>query len=305
MQINGKNVLTLEQFGQVYDQRHPERKPVEKRVSFTRFSIFGLEMSRKALALWFIVLAASIMSVGHIVPAMRSFYKLDLPVLVEIMGFAGFVTMSFAVITFMSRPERGWWAWMVIVMSVTTEMALNVFASLVAASEAVEVIRIGQVNVTQITAVILGLLPAIINMATGETVRQDMALERAEQEQVAAANAAAQGKYQTVLEQNYVKYLKRQGVADETKILEVLSGIYEDDYEPIRIDKTERPQLPPPEPFREPKAASPRALELAEKLKLDGNVKLTNGEIKQVYGITSPNIMSQARALLRMEGALA
>ncbi|MBK8138628.1 MAG: hypothetical protein IPK52_22920 [Chloroflexi bacterium] len=172
-------------------------------------------------------------------------------------------------------------------------------------SEAVEVIRIGQVNVTQITAVILGLLPAIINMATGETVRQDMALERAEQEQVAAANAAAQGKYQTVLEQNYVKYLKRQGVADETKILEVLSGIYEDDYEPIRVDKPEQPQLPPPEPFREPKSASPRALELAEKLKLDGNVKLTNGEIKQVYGITSPNIMSQARALLRMEGALA
>lgn len=97
----------------------------------------------------------------------------------------------------------------------------------------------------------------------------------------------------------------RQGVADETKILEILSGIYEDDFEPIRVDKPEQPQLPPPEPFREPKAASPRALELAEKLKLDGNVKLTNGEIKAVYGISSPNIMSQARALLRSEGALA
>ncbi|MBK8138187.1 MAG: hypothetical protein IPK52_20630 [Chloroflexi bacterium] len=141
-------------------------------------------------------------------------------------------------------------------------------------------------------------------MATGETVRQDMALERAEQEQVAAANAAAQGKYQTVLEQNYVKYLKRQGVADETKILEVLSGIYEDDYEPIRIDKTEQPQLPPPEPFRATKSASPRALELAEKLKLDGNVKLTNGGDQTGIRHHSPNIMSQARAL-RMEGALA
>ncbi|MBK8136873.1 MAG: hypothetical protein IPK52_13745 [Chloroflexi bacterium] len=154
-----------------------------------------------------------------------------------------------------------------------TEMALNVCASLVAASEAVEGIRIGQVNVTQITAVILGVLPAIINMATGETVRQDIALER-RGEQGARWRRPKQVPQREIPDGTRTE-LREVRLADRvsrtrTKILEILSGIYEDDFEPIREDKPEQPQLPPPEPFREPKSASPAP---SSRKLLDGNVK--------------------------------
>lgn len=324
MQINGKNILTLEQFGKIYNQRNPERVPVEQRVSFTRFPIFWFEFSRRALALWFIVIAASIMSVGHIVPAMKEFYDIEATLIPELIGLAGFVTMSFAVITFMSRPKRNRWAWLVIIMSMAAEIALNVFGSFLAAQNAEHALMIGEfINITTITSVIVGLLPPVVNMATGETLRQDLEEERAEEEKVRAANAAAQGKYQTMLEQNYVRYLKRQGVTDETKIYEIIAGIYEEDFDPISVERPEAPSLLAPEPKSLPATAdnategdtertpvvksakaNGRAVELAEKLKIDGNERMTNAEIKDTYGISSPNVMSQARALLRSEGVL-
>lgn len=279
------DIMTLQEFQSAYRLQNPHDYVEVPKATRTAWG---------TLIPFFIgLIAVNLLSAAHTGPMLAStFGRIDafLGVPLGIIGVLGceFTSFILMLIPFSDSRRENILRGAVIVLAIAVSLIANVNATM-------NSLQAGD-GAGQLAAGIVGVFAPLANIAMAEVLRLFRSRAKQEKELADINYRAALKLYDVQMRTRYANYLKRYGITDATAVMKLSSGEkYEHEVSPQSTTERNMGQERPPK--RESASYPPRIIDLAAKLRENGDTNLSYKAIQTKYNV-GPSDVSKVKKYL-------